>query len=511
MKFHKMLEDSGTLIEMIHGIVLTLSPKGEIVTFNSYLENISGYTSNEIRARKWFDLFTAADPRDSCQEFFQNVVLINDTSRYTNKIKNRDGTIRFFEWNLKPVRDTSGKISRILGVGQDISDRIANEGQLLQERFELVEKNKALACLYGIDKVVGNPEFSFHEKLQAITALIPNAFQYPEAASVRIRFCRQTFCTPEFKSSGNRISENITLHGEKHGLVEVIYPDQSKKYQDKELLFLMEEQELLKAVAQQLALIFERKEAEDRKKELETQVRHADRLATIGQLAAGIAHELNNPLGDILGFAQLAAKYPELPEQVHKDLERIAKSSMYAREIIKKILMFSRPMSPRKTRVNLNTLVEEWVGVVESQCSTKGVELSLVLEEKLPEIAGDPYQLNQVLVNLVNNAVDAMPEGGRLTIKTFAKKDSVYLVVQDTGIGMNCETFEKIFMPFFTTKDVDKGTGLGLSVAYGIVEAHGGSITADSTEGQGATFEIEIPLRHKDSGNHGQEKIQQSV
>ena len=324
MKFHKMIEDSDTLIEMIHGIVLTLSPKGEIVTFNSYLEDISGYTSNEIRSRKWFDLFTAVDPRDSCQEFFQNVVLIKDTSRYTNKIKNRDGTIRFFEWNLKPVRDTSGKISRILGVGQDISDRIANEGQLLQERFELVEKNKALACLYGIDKVVGNPEFSFHEKLQAITALIPNAFQYPEAASVRIRFYRQTFCTPEFKSSGNRISENITLHGEKHGLIEVIYPDQSKKYQDKELIFLMEQQEHLTAVAQQLALIFERTDADDRKNELEAQLRHADRLATIGQLAAGLAHELNNPLGDILGFAQLAANHPELPDPVHKDLERIA-------------------------------------------------------------------------------------------------------------------------------------------------------------------------------------------
>ena len=133
------------------------------------------------------------------------------------------------------------------------------------------------------------------------------------------------------------------------------------------------------------------------------------------------------------------------------------------------------------------------------------------MEQNLPEIAGDPYQLNQVLVNLVNNAVDAMPDGGKLTLKTFEKKAGVYLIVQDTGIGMNRETLDKIFMPFFTTKDVDKGTGLGLSVAYGIVDAHGGSFKADSMEGRGTTFEIEFPLRHRDSKDYGQEKIQQSV
>ena len=177
-----------------------------------------------------------------------------------------------------------------------------------------------------------------------------------------------------------------------------------------------------------------------------------------------------------------------MPEPVHKDLERIAKSSIYAREIIKKILLFSRPTPPRKTRVNLNTLVEEWIGVIESRFRKKGVEFSLVLEQNLPEIAGDPYQLNQVLVNLLNNAVDAMLDGGILTLKTFAKKAGVYLIVQDTGIGMNRETLDKIFLPFFTTKDVDKGTGLGLSVAYGIVEAHGGRSEEHTSELQSHSF-----------------------
>jgi PAS domain S-box-containing protein len=142
-----MIEDSHTLIEMIHGIVLTISPEGQIVTFNPYLQDISGFTSEEIRARNWFDLFVSIDHRESCWEYFQNVILKTDAYRYVNKIKTRDGNTLFFEWNLKAVNDASGNVIRVLGVGQDITDRIGNEGQLRAERFELIERNRELTCL----------------------------------------------------------------------------------------------------------------------------------------------------------------------------------------------------------------------------------------------------------------------------------------------------------------------------------------------------------------------------
>ena len=506
MKFQNMIEDSHTLIEMIHGIVLTVNPEGKIVTFNSYLQDISGYTSEEIRAANWFDLFVSVDPRESCREYFQDVILKTDAYRYVNKIKTRDGNTLFFEWNIKAVKDASGNVIRMLGVGQDITERINNEGQLLAERFLLIERNKELTCLYGISQVFENTASSFKEALEATVKLIPKAFQYLQTAKVRINVGGQIFCTPGFERTGTRLSQQIIIKGDKRGCVEVIYPLELVKLRESAPPFLEEEKQLLKAVARHLALIFEKNEAIAKSKELEVQIKHADRLANIGQLAAGIAHELNNPLGDILGFAQLAAKHPDIPEAAHADLKRIVKCCLYAREIIKKILFFSRQMPPRKSNVNLNNLIEEWMDVIDVLCQKKGIEILLTLDRRLPEITGDPFQLNQVLVNLVNNAVDAMPAGGRLTIKTRGAKGRVYLEVRDTGTGMDKETLKQVFMPFFSTKDVDRGTGLGLSVVHGIVEAHGGSVKANSHEGKGSTFEITLPatraVRENDHGKN---------
>ena len=511
MKYHKMLEDSLTLIEMIHGIVLTLSPEGKIVTFNSYLEDVSGYTSEEVKAKNWYDLFVAIDHRESSRENFRNLILKLEDERLVNKIRTRDKNTLFFEWNFKTIKDSGGNVIRVLGVGQDITERINNEGQLLAERSKLVERNKELTCLYGMSQVFENAAISFKEALEATVKLIPKAFQYPQTAKARISVDRQIFCTPGFERTGTRLSQQIIIKGDKQGCVEVIYPLELVKLREFAPLFLEEEKQLLKAVARHLALIFEKNEAIAKSKELEVQIKHADRLANIGQLAAGIAHELNNPLGDILGFAQLAAKHPDMPEAAHADLKRIVKCCLYAREIIKKILFFSRQMPPRKSNVNLNNLIEEWMDVIDVLCQKKGIEILLTLDRRLPEITGDPFQLNQVLVNLVNNAVDAMPAGGRLTIKTRGVKGRVYLEVRDTGFGMDKETLKQVFMPFFSTKDVDRGTGLGLSVVHGIVEAHGGSVKAYSHEGKGSTFEIALPATRAVRENDHGKNIQQSI
>ena len=251
---------------------------------------------------------------------------------------------------------------------------------------------------------------------------------------------------------------------------------------------------MLEAVAKKVAYIIDRKEALDKKKILEEQLRHADRLATIGQLAAGIAHELNNPLGDILGFAQLACKYPDLNEDVYQDLVKIVKSTLYAREIIKKVLYFGRQTHPREAKTDLNKLIGEWMDFFESRCAKSGIQIVVERDEGLPNVNGDPAQLNQVFVNVVVNAIQAMPSGGTLTIKTMRKRDRASIIVQDTGQGIEEENMNKIFLPFFTTKEVDEGTGLGLSVVYGIVNEHGGTIEVDSKKGQGSTFSIKFPV-----------------
>jgi len=211
-------------------------------------------------------------------------------------------------------------------------------------------------------------------------------------------------------------------------------------------------------------------------------------------LAAGIAHELNNPLGDILGFAQLASNSPDLNDEVYHDLVKIVKSTLYAREIIKKVLYFSRQTHPREAQTDLNHLIDEWMDFFESRCNQSGIEIAVEMDDNLPVVTGDPAQLNQVLINVVVNAIQAMPAGGVLTIKTTRNQESVSLIVQDTGEGIGEEEQEKIFLPFFTTKEVDQGTGLGLSVVYGIVNEHGGRIEVYSQVGEGSTFKIELPI-----------------
>ncbi len=210
-------------------------------------------------------------------------------------------------------------------------------------------------------------------------------------------------------------------------------------------------------------------------------------------LAAGVAHELNEPLGNILGFAQLAKKCPGIPDSVEHDIGKIETASLHAREIIQKLLVFARQAPPHKTHVNLNQIVQDGLYFFEARCAKEGIELIRQLSPDMPEITADPGQLNQLLVNLVVNSLQSMPGTGKITVQTRFSKNNVYLIVEDTGTGMSKEVLDKIFVPFFTTKDVGHGTGLGLPVVYGIVTAHGGTIDVNSKPGRGTRFEIQLP------------------
>jgi len=247
------------------------------------------------------------------------------------------------------------------------------------------------------------------------------------------------------------------------------------------------------AIAKELSHILKRREADEDKAKLLNQLHHADRLATVGELAAGVAHEINEPLGSILGFAQLASKYRDIPDQVKMDIEKIISASLHAREIVKKMMVFSRQVSPEKKEINLNQVVEDSLYFLKSRCIKEGIELQLSLEQGLPAIIADPVQINQVLVNIVVNAMQAMPGGGKLIIRTGLSDIGIKLSIMDTGLGMNENVLQQIFNPFFTTKGVDKGLGLGLSVVDGIIKSHGGKIGVRSKPGKGSEFVIKLP------------------
>jgi len=363
----------------------------------------------------------------------------------------------------------------------------------------LRERVKEMTCLYGIARLDELGATSLSGLLHHIVQLLPPAWQYPEIAAARIRLDGDDVATPEFRESPYRQSANIVVSGRRRGEVEVVYLDERPEFPVD--VFLPEESKLIEAVAREVSLIVERRESQAERVELQNQLIHADRLATIGQLAAGVAHELNEPLGGILGFAQLAGKCPDLPSQAGEDINRIVSASLHAREVIKKLLVFARQMPPSVVAVDLNQVVADGLYFLEARCTKAGIDVVRDLAPNLPRIKADPAQLNQVLVNLVVNAIHAMPKGGTLTIRTQSDDGTVSLEIEDTGAGMPGEIMEKIFLPFFTTKELHKGTGLGLAVVHGIVVSHGGSIDVASEPGAGSRFSVRLPAAGPGTGD----------
>jgi signal transduction histidine kinase len=367
-------------------------------------------------------------------------------------------------------------------------------------QVSLRERVKELTCLYRISQLAEQPDISIEEIIQGIAELLPPSWLYPDIAYARINLDGYSFSTSSSQEKVHKQASDITVNGERRGFVEVAYTE--KMHDLDEGPFLKEERELIDRIASKISYIIARKEVEDDKFKLQEQLRHADRLATIGQLAAGVAHELNEPLGSILGFAQLIDKTSEFSKQTQQDIKTIISASLYSREIIKKLLLFARQKIPEKTRVDMNQIVEEATYFLKSQCVKTDVELICKLSPSLPEITVDHAQMHQVLVNLMVNAFQAMSDGGRLTIETKYSKNQVFLIVEDTGEGMSKEVQKQIFLPFFTTKDIGEGTGLGLPVVHGIITSHGGLIEVESAVGHGSRFEIRLPVEELPEGEH---------
>jgi signal transduction histidine kinase len=405
------------------------------------------------------------------------------------KIGDYSGRLRLaaFEKNIY----TNSDILAFEDFSRTISTAVVNQGA----QFALRERLKELTCLYEISRIADRHRESTGETLKGIVEILPAAFLYPESARARIVYDKSIFETPGFLENGDRITSPIIVETTRRGEIAVSY-SQKKPALD-EGPFLKEERSLIDTIALEVGFILERRLAGENSEAMEEQLRHADRLATIGQLAAGVAHELNEPLGAILGFAQLAGKTAELPATAAKDLAKIESASLHAREIIRKLMVFAKQTPPRKEKVDLNRLVADGLFFIEGRCVKANVLVELELEKNLPEITADPAQLNQVLVNLAVNAVQAMPKGGVLTVETGSDGKYVSLIVRDTGIGMDDETMRQIFLPFFTTKEVGEGTGLGLSVVHGIVTAHKGDIIVESEKGKGTTFKINFPVDNK--------------
>jgi two-component system NtrC family sensor kinase len=227
---------------------------------------------------------------------------------------------------------------------------------------------------------------------------------------------------------------------------------------------------------------------------MQTRVAQSERLASLGMLAAGVAHEINNPLGGILSLSALALEDLSAEDPNRRNLEEVVKQSERCREIVRGLLEFSRQSETGSERVDINETIEDTLRLVGKQAVFFNVQLSKNLEPTLPPVTGERSQLQQVLMNLIINAVQAMGEKGTLTVATGESGEGfVEVQISDTGRGIPADEVDRIFDPFYTTKESGEGTGLGLSIAYGIVTKHGGTITVASEVGKGSTFTIRLP------------------
>ncbi|MGD0497750.1 MAG: ATP-binding protein [Bryobacteraceae bacterium] len=228
--------------------------------------------------------------------------------------------------------------------------------------------------------------------------------------------------------------------------------------------------------------------------ELEQRLVQADKLSSIGLLAAGVAHEVNTPLAVISTYAQMLAKQVADDSQKSLILDKIARQTFRASEIVNSLLNFSRASAASFGEVGLNRVIQEALSLVEHQILKTGIQVKAILEPNLPPVHGNAGKLQQVFLNLFLNARDAMPSGGTLEVRTWAEDSGVKVEVADTGRGIAPEHLHRIYDPFFTTKAALKGTGLGLSVTYGIIQEHGGSIGVANRRAGGAVFRIELPF-----------------
>ncbi len=231
------------------------------------------------------------------------------------------------------------------------------------------------------------------------------------------------------------------------------------------------------------------------RKRMQTQLLQTEKLSSLGGILSGVAHELNNPLTSIIGNAQLLMR-KEIGEEIKGKLEVIRKESIRSSKIIQGLLTFARKHKPERVKTNINDVLTECFRLREYELRVDNVNMKLDLADDIPEMSADPYQLQQVFINIINNAHDVLTTvgGGSLIIRSRLWGDTITIEFIDDGPGIPEDIKKYIFDPFFTTKDVGKGTGLGLSIAYGIVSEHGGRIHVESKPGRGARFSVELPL-----------------
>ncbi|SEO62787.1 His Kinase A (phospho-acceptor) domain-containing protein [Flavobacterium sp. CF108] len=358
-----------------------------------------------------------------------------------------------------------------------------------QTEEKLKERVKELTCLYEISKTISQSNDIEKEVLEKIIFIIKNAWKFNDDAIVEIQVLDYHFLTSILSKNTIFQSSTINIPGTEPGNIKVHYPQ--NKYKPDQ--FLEDEQKLLNTAAIEIGNYIEKYQTLEKKDRLRRTIERIDRLSTLGEMTAGIAHELNNPLGNILGYAELI-KLSNVDPEIDSDITTIIKSAIYTREIVKKLMFFSSEMPYQPRQEEIKPIVTFALSFLKQNFQKKEIKSELIIKNCSLTAKIDAVQITQVLFNLLINAIHASPQ--KSIIKTIVEDDAknLFITIEDEGHGIPDAIKQKIFKSFFTTKTTTSGLGLGLSVVHGIVKTHNGEIIVQDNKPSGTIFTIKLPL-----------------
>src|SRR5256712_9190357 len=464
------------LFDSIQEGLFFATPEGRFLDVNDAMVRMLGYGSREelLRADVGPHLYPAPAARERfLQALSERGVLRN----YEETLRRKDGTLLHTLQNITAVRDARGRIVQIRGLMLDVTEQKTFQSQLQRERDfnqKILNTTQSMILVLDTAGLISYANRRCYEIGYQEGELIGHRLVEWVEASHREDFDAALDTT----AHGHQV-ENLELR--------VRRSDGSMGHFSISLSPMRDEQNTVNSVVVVMTDITDAAL-------LQAKLAHSGKMATIGLLVSGVAHEVNNPLAAILGFTDLLLENPEVPGSARDDLQIILQETQRTKDIVQDLLSFARQRPVQREPVQVNSVLRQTIKLRSYDFASHGVEVLEDFEENLEPVLGDAQQLQQAFLNILNNAYDAVQETqrrGHIEIRTAQSGHSVEVSVSDNGIGISEP--QRIFDPFYTTKQAGKGTGLGLSICYGIVRAHGGEIQCWNNDGEGSTFVVRLP------------------
>lgn len=485
---HRRWESERRLLALMEGvdqISLMLDLEGRITFCNDFLLKLTGWRREEVMGQDWFRLFIPEDSAGTRRFFLDSIRSGKIDLHFENPIRARGGELRLVQWTNTLLFGADGAVTGAASLGRDITELRRSEEALRasEEKFSRIflSSPDAIAITDFEDGTVFDINPGFTRLLGYEPAEAIGRRTTPEGLALWADPSGRDLFRTQMASFG-RVANLPTAFLCKDGRVVQVLLSSS----------LLEVEGTPRALSV-IRDVTEHHHIEEERRQLELQVYKSQRLESLGSLAGGMAHDMNNVLGAILGIASIHHETAPQGSPLQRAMDIILKACLRGRTLVQGLLGFARKGLAEQQVLDLNDLVQEQVALLERTTLQK-VRLQVDLTEDLRPIMGDPGALTHVIMNLCVNAVDAMESGGTLRLATRNEEtDSVLLEVADTGCGMEGEILDRALDPFFTTKPQGKGTGLGLPIVYGTVKAHGGNLEIESIPRVGTTIRIHLP------------------